>query len=71
MMTLIGRMLLRAADLLERVDFTPAVLRADLAGDQVSVGRLDPVAEVLDHAADLLSDYAGLVHDNERVWCVL
>ena len=70
MMTLIGRILLRAADLLDRVDFTPAALRADLAGDQVSVGRLYSVAEMLDHAADLLSDYAGLVHDNERRWRV-
>ena len=67
-MTLIGRTLLRAADLLDRVDFTPAALRADVAGAQVSGGRVYSVAEMLDHAADLLSDYAGLVHDNERRW---
>jgi len=70
MMTLIGRILLRAADLLDLVDFTPPALRADLAKDQVSVGRVYSVAEMLDHAADLLSDYAGLVHDNERRWRV-
>ena len=23
---------------------------------------------MIDHAADLLSDFAGLVHDNERRW---
>jgi hypothetical protein len=67
-MTLIGRTLQRAADLLDRVDFTPAALRANLARAQVSSGRLYSVAEMLDHAADLLSDYAGLVHDNERRW---
>jgi hypothetical protein len=44
--------------------------RADLAGNRVTVGRLYSVAEMLDHAADLLSDYAGLVHDNERRWRV-
>jgi hypothetical protein len=27
-------------------------------------------AELLDHAADLFSDSAGLVHDNERRWRV-
>ena len=39
--TLIGRMLDRAADILEQVDFTPTALRADIAGsDKVSIGRL-------------------------------
>ena len=71
MMTLIGRVLTRAAELLDRVDFSPSALRADLAGDRVSIGRLYSAAEMLDHAADLLSDYAGLVHDNERRWRVL
>jgi hypothetical protein len=27
-------------------------------------------AELVDHAADLLSDSAGLVHENERRWRV-
>ena len=70
MMTLTGRILLRAADRLDRVYFTPAALRVDLAEDQVSVRRLYSAAEMLDRTADLLSDYAGLVHDNERRWRV-
>ena len=70
MMTLIGRILLRAADLLDRVDFTPPAFVPISPAISVSVGRLYSVAEMLDHAADLLSDYAGLVHDNERRWRV-
>jgi hypothetical protein len=58
----------RAADILERVDFTPAALRADLADGQVSTGLLYSAAEMISHAADMCSDSAGLVHDNERRW---
>ena len=58
----------RAADILERVDFTPAALRADLSGGRISTGLLYSAAEMVSHAADLCSDSAGLVHDNERRW---
>lgn len=67
---LAGRLLLRAADLLDRVDLTPAALRADLAGPRTSAARLHSVAEVIGHAADLLSDSAGFEHDSERRWRV-
>jgi hypothetical protein len=63
-----GRLLLRAADILGRVDFTPAALRADLAGGRLSSKRLHSAAELVSHAADLLSDSAGLLHDNEPRW---
>ena len=63
-----SRLLDRAADVLERVDFTPAALRADLADGQVSAGLLYSAAEMISHAADLCCDSAGLVHDNERRW---
>ena len=66
--TLAGRVLLRAADILDRVDFSPVALRADLAGPASSPGRLYSAAELIGQAADLLSDSAGLVHDNERRW---
>jgi hypothetical protein len=69
-MALTARILTRAAEILDRVDFTPAALRADLAGKRVSVGRVSSAAEMIDHAADLLSEFAGLVHDNERRWRV-
>jgi hypothetical protein len=58
----------RAADILEHIDFTPAAVRADLGGNRVSTGLLYSAAEMISHAADLCSDSAGLVHDNERRW---
>ena len=70
MNTVMSRLLDRAADILDRVDFAPAALRADLATDGVSVGLLYSAAELVSHAADLSSDSAGLVHDNERRWRV-
>ena len=68
MNSLLGRLLARAADMLERIDFTPAALRLDLAGARVTPRRLYSVAEVVSRAADLCCDSAGLVHDNERRW---
>jgi hypothetical protein len=68
--TLAGHILARATDLLDRIDFTPAALRDDLAHRRVSADRLSSAAEMIDHAADLLSDFASLVHDNERRWRV-
>lgn len=70
MMTLAGRVLSRSAQLLDRVDFGPSAIRADLAGDHVSARRLYSAAEMVDHAADLFSEFAGIVHDNERRWRV-
>ena len=70
MMSLAGRILARAADLLDRVDFSPTAVRADLAGDNMSSRRLYSAAEMIDHAADLFSEFAGIVHDNERRWRV-
>jgi hypothetical protein len=69
-MSLTARILGRAAELLDHIDFSPAALRADLDGAHASAGRLRSVAEMLDHAADLLCDFGGLVHDNERRWRV-
>ena len=68
MSSLIARLLHRAADVLDRVDFAPTSLRADLAAHRSSVGRLYSAAELISRAADLSSDSAGLVHDNERRW---
>lgn len=68
MNTVQSHLLDRAADILEHVDFTPAALRADLSGGQASAGLLYSAAEMISHAADLCSESAGLVHDNERRW---
>jgi hypothetical protein len=71
LMTLAGRILERAADLLDVVDFEPAAIRADLDGARSTPGHVSSAAEMIDHAADLLSDFASLVHDNERRWRVV
>jgi hypothetical protein len=65
---LTGRILDRAADVLERVDFAPAALRADLAAQKVSVDRLYSAGELIDRAADLVCESSALVHQNERRW---
>lgn len=67
---MIARLLRRAADIVDRTDLTPAAIRADLAAGRVTPRRLFSAAELIDHAADLYSDSAGLVHDNERRWRV-
>jgi hypothetical protein len=64
---LIGRLLARAADLLEVIDFTPAALRGDL---RVPARLLFSVCELLNRAVDLTAESAALVHDNERRWRV-
>jgi hypothetical protein len=69
-LTLVGHMLGRAADLLDHVDFSPGAVRADLRGARTTVGSLHSSAEIVDRAADLLCDFGGLVHDNERRWRV-
>ncbi|MGY1616193.1 hypothetical protein ACI797_05555 [Geodermatophilus sp. SYSU D00691] len=68
--SLVGTLLARAADMLDRVELTPAAVRADLAGPRVVPRRLYAVAEVVSRAADLCCESAALVHDNERRWRV-
>ncbi len=68
MSALVGRVLVRSVEIIELIDFTPAALRADIAGSRIAPQRLYSAAELISHSADLLSDSAGLVHDNERRW---
>ncbi|MDD7942811.1 hypothetical protein PHK61_30790 [Actinomycetospora lutea] len=70
MQTLIAQMLVRAAEMLDHVDFTPGALRADMAGGRVSPRRLHSAAEVISRAADLCGESSRLVHDNQRRWRV-
>ncbi len=65
---LVGRILQRAAEMLDGIDFTPAALRADLAAGRVTPARLYSIAEMIGHAADLSSAAAGAEHDSERRW---
>jgi hypothetical protein len=62
-----GRVILRALDVLDTVELTPEALRRPGAMG-VAAQRVYSAGELLDHAADLFSDSAGLVHDNERRW---
>jgi hypothetical protein len=68
MSSLIARLLVRAADILDGIDFTPVALRADLAGPRRAAALVHSAAEMINRAADLCSDSAGLVNDNERRW---
>ena len=70
MSSLSGRLIRRALELLETVDFTPAALREDLAGPRENPGYLYSASELLDRAADLAAQSATLVHENERRWRV-
>jgi hypothetical protein len=68
MSCLVARLLDRAAELLDHVDFTPGGLRRDLAGPRRTPRLLHSAAELINRAADLSSESAGLVNDNERRW---
>lgn len=65
-----ARHLKRSVAILERVDFSPLALRADLAGSRESALYLYSATELIDRAADLAAESATLVHDNERRWRV-
>ena len=60
----------RAGALLDRVDFSPGALRADLAGPRTAPAYLYSASEMIDHAADLMAESATIVHGNERRWRV-
>ena len=68
MSSLAGRLLHRAVAIVDQIDLTPAALREDLAGPRATPRYLYSAVEMIDRASDLLSDSAGLVHDNERRW---
>lgn len=68
MSSLVARLLTRAADILDHVDFTPAALRAELAAARRVPALVHSASELINRAADLCSDSAGLVNDNERRW---
>ena len=66
--TLNARLLRRALEIIDRVDFSPAALRDDLSRDRNAANYLYSASELLDRAADLAVHSASLVHDNERRW---
>jgi hypothetical protein len=70
LLLLVSRLLRRAADVLGKVDFSVAALRADLAGGRHSANLLFSAAELIDHAVDLGLESSTLVRQNERRWRV-
>jgi hypothetical protein len=70
MCALAGRLLHRAVDVIDPIDLSPSAVREDLADARSDARFLHSAVELIGHAADLLSDSAGLVHDNERRWRV-
>jgi hypothetical protein len=65
---LTARYLRRAISVMERIDFSPAALRNDLAGPRSAPGYLYAAAELINHAADLAAASSVLTHENERRW---
>lgn len=68
--SLVALLLRRALEILGRIDFTPAAVRADLAGPGVFPAYLYAAADLIDQAADIVSDTVSLTHDNDRRWRV-
>jgi hypothetical protein len=67
---LIAQYLRRAVNVLERIDFTPAGLRKDLAGARTAAAYLYAAAELIGRAADLSAASSVLTHEDERRWRV-
>jgi hypothetical protein len=65
---LIAWYLRRAVTVLERIGFSPAELRRDLAGPRSSSAYLYAAAELINHAADLSAASSVLTHEDERRW---
>ena len=65
---LIARYLRRAVSIMERVDFSPAGLRKDLAGARSASAYLYAAAELINHVADLSAASSVLTHEDERRW---
>ena len=63
-----GHTIDRAVDILDRIDFTTAAVREDLAGERRDSRLLFSACELLDHAADLSAHSATLTHENDRRW---
>jgi hypothetical protein len=66
--SLVSQLCGRAGEILARIDFAPEKIRSDLRGAKSYPGYLYSAKELIDRAADLASESATLVHDNERRW---
>jgi hypothetical protein len=68
--TLVSKLCARALDIINHVDFSPDAIRKDLGGMRSYPPYLYSAKELIDRAADLITETASLVHDNERRWRV-
>ena len=67
---LVSELCSRAIDILNHIEFVPGKIREDLNSLRSYPGYLYSAKELIDRAADLASESATLVHDNERRWRV-
>jgi len=67
---LVADLIYRSIEILKSLEFTKDAIRKDLAGPRFYPEYLYSATELLDRAADLASQSAVLVHDNERRWRV-
>ncbi len=65
---LAARCLRRAVSIMERIDFSPAGLRADLAGARSAPAYLYSAAELINHAAGLATQCSVRTQEDERRW---
>jgi hypothetical protein len=67
---LVTKLLDRALLILNQIDFNPTAIREDVSTRKRYPDLLYSASELLDRGADLSSEFAILVHDNERRWRV-
>ena len=67
---LIAKLLERSLLILDQIDFNPKAIRDDISTRKMYPDLLYSASELLDRAADLSSEFAMLIHDNERRWRV-
>jgi hypothetical protein len=67
---LISKLIHRSLLILDQIDFDPKAIREDISTRKRYPDLLFSASELLDRSADLSSEFAMLVHDNERRWRV-
>jgi len=68
--SLSAREIRRSLEILDHLDLSSSGVRKDLAGPRSYPAYLYSASELLDLAADGLTESAALIHDNERRWRV-
>jgi hypothetical protein len=63
-----ARALRRAVAIMERIDFSPSGLRADLAGSRTAPAYLYSASELISYAADLAAVSSVRTRESERRW---